>query len=109
MNSKLLAKNNGKILKYIANSHPVDWEIGGCSFQSTWNQHASSSVKSDNKKIYYDETIGYIEDIKKEWDSLDLEQVKSLIKQEIITQNWINEEDNGVLMQLESLCLDEDQ
>ena len=50
----------------------------------------------------------YIENIKKEWDSLDLEQVKSLIKQEIRTQNWINEEDNGVLMQLESLCLNED-
>ena len=66
-------------------------------------------MKSDNQRNYYDEMMDYIEDIEKEWDSLDYEQVKSLIKQEIRTQNWINEEDNGFLMQLESLCLDEDQ
>ena len=59
MNSKLLAKTMKKILKYIANSHPADWEIGGCSFQSTWNQYVSSSVKSDNQRNYYDETMGY--------------------------------------------------
>ena len=105
--TKKVSRNQGRILRYIANTLPIEEEIGGKIHDYFKTPNEGDLIESIKNNLETNWSQGYIEDIKKECGDINIESIILLIKKEVHYSNTESEDENQIMIGLDSLCLDQ--